>query len=477
MAGRLYAISTAGSLMGTLVSALLLIPLVGARRTFLIFALVIAVVAVSGLRPVRRWALAPAAIAALMAIPVGTLKAEAGDGRVIYEKETRSQYARVVERSGGVRILELNEGQAQHWHYDPHTVLTGAYWDGYLVLPLSVRSAPPRTMAVLGNAAGTTSRAYGRFFPRTRIDGVEIDPELSHIGRRFFGMTNPRLRLHHEDARPWLRRSDERYDLIEVDAYRQPYIPFYLTTREFFESVRDHLTPDGVVIVNAGHPEGQQGLEKVLSATMGAVFPHVARDPIEPTNTLVLGSRLPPSAQRLSRAAARSPPMRPLARRSQGRLAPALRGGRLHRRPCARGMADRQVDRGYAAGAERGRSARPDAYHQGLVRAKSAHPDGHRRGWRDHFAAHRPRGRKRGLPAVREQAHVHSHLPRPGQGGRVVQAVERELDLERAGAGRTRSRRPSTTCASPPDPARPEASTATAGSLERPGTRPSTPSV
>ena len=100
VAGRLYAISTAGSLVGTLVSALLLIPLVGTRRTFLIFALVIAVVAVSGLRPVRRWALAPAAIAALMAIPVGTLKAEAGDGRVIYEKETQYQYARVVERSG-----------------------------------------------------------------------------------------------------------------------------------------------------------------------------------------------------------------------------------------------------------------------------------------------------------------------------------------------------------------------------------------
>ena len=77
MAGRLYALSTAGSLVGTLLSALLLIPLVGTRRTFLIFALAIAVVAVWGLRPVRRYALAPAAIAALIALPVGTLKAEA----------------------------------------------------------------------------------------------------------------------------------------------------------------------------------------------------------------------------------------------------------------------------------------------------------------------------------------------------------------------------------------------------------------
>ena len=44
-------------------------------------------------------------------------------------------------------------------------------------------------------------------------------------------MNNPRLRLHHEDARPFLRRTDERYDVISVDAYRQPYIPFYLATR------------------------------------------------------------------------------------------------------------------------------------------------------------------------------------------------------------------------------------------------------
>ena len=75
VAGRLYALSTAGSLVGTLLSALLLIPLVGTRRTFLIFALAIAIMAVWGLRPVRRYALAPAAIAALIALPVGTLKA------------------------------------------------------------------------------------------------------------------------------------------------------------------------------------------------------------------------------------------------------------------------------------------------------------------------------------------------------------------------------------------------------------------
>src|ERR671916_126800 len=137
VAGRLYALSTAGSLVGTLLSALLLIPLVGTRRNFLIFALAIAIVAVLGLRPLRRFALAPAVIAALIALPVGTLKASTEDGRVIHEAETEYQYARVVQTPSGERLLELNEGQAQHSVYVPDSVLTGDVWDGHLVLPFA----------------------------------------------------------------------------------------------------------------------------------------------------------------------------------------------------------------------------------------------------------------------------------------------------------------------------------------------------
>jgi predicted membrane-bound spermidine synthase len=320
VAGRLYALSTAGSLLGTLVSALVLIPLVGTRRTFLIFALAIALIAVAGLRPVRRWALAPTAIAVLIALPVGTLKADTEDGgRVIHEAETEYQYARVIEYPDGKRTLELNEGQAQHSVCQaecepgpggprrPSSVLTGDVWDGHLVLQFAGRRQPPARVAILGNAAGTTARAYEEFFPRTRVDGVEIDGELSDIGREYFDMNNPRLHLYHEDARPFLRRVDAEYDVISVDAYRQPYIPFYLTTVEFFETVRDRLAPGGVLIVNAGHPEDQNDLEKVLTATISEVFPHVLRDPIEDTNTLIVASERKLSAQRLRDAVPRLP--------------------------------------------------------------------------------------------------------------------------------------------------------------------------
>ena len=330
VAGRLYALSTAGSLAGTLVSALALIPLVGTRRTFLIFAFVIACVAVLGLRPLHRYALAPAAMLVLIALPVGTLKAS-DDGRVIYETETEYQYAQVVERSDGSRALELNEGQAQHSIYRPGSVLTGDVWDGHLVLPFTVRRSPPARVAILGNAAGTTSRAYEEFFPDTRVDGVEIDGELSEIGRRYFDMDNPRLHLYHEDARPFLRRVDARYDVISVDAYRQPYIPFYLATTEFFELVRDRLAPGGVLIVNAGHPAGQDDLEKVLAATMAEVFPHLARDPIEDTNTLLVASTAPVAAERLRQATRDLPPsLRPVAEAAARRLGPPLRGGDVY---------------------------------------------------------------------------------------------------------------------------------------------------
>jgi spermidine synthase len=344
VAGRLYALSTAGSLVGTLLSALLLIPLVGTRRTFLIFALAIALVAVAGLRPVRRWALAPAAIAALIALPVGTLKADTeGSGRVIHEAETEYQYARVIQYDDGTRTLELNEGQAQHSVCEaecdpgpggpkrPSSVLTGDVWDGHLVLPFAGRDDPPRRIAILGNAAGTTSRAYEEFFPSTRVDGVEIDSELSDIGREYFDMNNPRLHLYHEDARPFLRRVDTRYDVISVDAYRQPYIPFYLTTVEFFESVRDRLAPGGILIVNAGHPEGQDDLEKVLTATIGEVFPNLMRDPIESTNTLIVASERPLSAQHLRDATDDLPiGLQGTALAAAGRLEAPLRGGDVY---------------------------------------------------------------------------------------------------------------------------------------------------
>lgn len=348
IAGRMYAVSTFGSLLGTMLAALVLIPFLGTQRSFLAFALAVAIVAAAGLG--WRWAAVPAAIAALMAIPVGTVKATES-GTVIHEQETEQQYARVIQRPDGERWLELNEGQAVHSLYRPGSYLTGGVWDWYLVLPRAGLAEAPARMAILGNAAGTTARAYGNYFPQTRIDGVEIDGELADIGRRFFDMRNPRLTVHTADARPFLRRSEGGYDAILVDAYRQPYIPFYLTTVEFFRLARERLAPGGILLVNAGHPEGNFDLERVLGRTMAEAFPTVRRAPVEEVNTLLLASEGPVSAERLREQVDELPrELQSLAAIAATKVGPRLPGGEVYTddRAPVEWLIDRSII-GYAA--------------------------------------------------------------------------------------------------------------------------------
>jgi spermidine synthase len=350
VAGRLYAISTAGSLVGTMISALVLIPFVGTQRTFLLFALALALMAAAGLG--WRYLAAPAAVAAVIAIPVGTVKATDEGDEVLWEGETTQQYVRVIEEEDGDRVLELNEGVAEHSLYRPGSYLTGNYWDGLLVLPFAALSEPPERVAILGNAAGTAERAYGHFFPGVRVDGVEIDGELTELGERYFGLRlDRRLRAFEADARPWLRDSDGDYDVIVLDAYRQPYIPFYLTTREFFRLAQERLAPGGVVVVNVGHPEGNDELEQVVGRTMADVFELVLRDPVKDTNTLLVATDAEASAGLLLEHRRLLPGLlRNQAAIEAARLEPRLAGGEVYTddRAPVEWLIDRSI-LGYAA--------------------------------------------------------------------------------------------------------------------------------
>ena len=328
--GRLYAISTGGSLVGTFLAALLLIPVIGTHRTFLVFALALAVVAMTGLSSRWLW-LVPCAIAAMLALPVPAIGADVAGGKVIFETETPYQYARVVQFRNGERWLQLNEGVAIHSLYRPGSYLTGGYWDDLLVLPYANGHPTPRRIAILGDAAGTVARAYGHYFPRTRVDAVELDGELTNIGRRYFHLRGPNLHFYTADARPWLASTGAHYDAIIVDAYRQPYIPFYLVTREFFALVRAHLRPGGEVIVNVGHLPNSNQLEQVVTATLRSVFTYARSDRFSPTNSLVVASASPLSSSRLLA----SEPTAPLGLRGldlavSQRLDAALRGGSVY---------------------------------------------------------------------------------------------------------------------------------------------------
>jgi spermidine synthase len=328
--GGLYAISTAGSLVGTFLAALLLIPLIGTHRTFLVFALALAVVSAPGVGP-RRFLLAPFAVGALFAVPASAIGAGATGARVIYSTETPYQYARVLQFQSGERWLQLNEGVAIHSDYRPRSYLTGGYWDDFLVLPLAAGHGPPRRIAILGTAAGTVARAYGHYFPQSRVDAVELDAELSSIGKRYFALGGPKLHLYTADARPWLSASRDHYDAIFLDAYRQPYIPFYLLTREFFASARSHLRRGGVLIVNVGHLPGSSSLEKVVSATARSAFPVVMRDAVNDTNSLVVASSGALSRTQVVAISGALPSgLEPVAQAVSGRLTPALAAGAVY---------------------------------------------------------------------------------------------------------------------------------------------------
>jgi len=269
VAGRLYALSTAGSLVGTFLAALVTIPWIGTQRTIVGTAALVAFGA--ALLLPRPWLLAPVAVAALLAVPPPGIKS------AIYQTDSAYQYIRVVSDGSGGRELELNEGVVTHSVWRPGTVLTGRYWDLFLMLPPLLRQ-PPRSMLVIGNAGGTMGRAYGRFYPDVSIDGVELDPKLNDVASRFFGAgDNPRMRLIAADGRPYLERTSRRYDLIVVDAYRQPYVPFYLATNEFFRLVRQHLRSGGAVALNVAATPHDRRLSDAIGTTLLTVFPRAWR--------------------------------------------------------------------------------------------------------------------------------------------------------------------------------------------------------
>lgn len=332
LAGRLSAIGTGGSLLGTLLSALVLIPAIGTKRTFLFFSFLMAVVAVTGLP--RHWKLRAAAvplvIVVLFALPPGGIKGKATSGTVIFEDETATQYARVIERADGTRVLELNEGQSRHSVYKASSVLVDDYWDAPLVLPLATDAEPPASVAILGNAAGTVARGYAHYFPETKVDGVELDGELADIGRRYFGLGDRNFRDFTADARPFLRAVDRKYDALLLDAYRQPYIPFYLTTSEFFELTADRLNPGGTLMINVGHPKGSKQLESVLAATIATAYPFVYRDHTRPTNTILVASDRPLKAGNIVAGAAQLPELLPTAIREAARFESADTSGEVY---------------------------------------------------------------------------------------------------------------------------------------------------
>ncbi|MFZ2096140.1 MAG: fused MFS/spermidine synthase [Anaerolineales bacterium] len=301
ISGQIYAISTLGSFIGTFLPVLVLIPLVGTTFTFLFFSLFLTIIALIGIYQAKGWKAAliwvwmPIVLCVLAVLwGHGAIKKTTGE---IYEQESAYNYIQVIEIDG-YRYLRLNEGQGIHSEWHATDLNYGGPWQEFLVAPFF--NQPPYSLnqvdnlTIIGLAAGTVARQATAVFGNIPIDGFEIDPAIIEVGRKYFGMTMPNLDAVAEDGRIGLERSDRSYSIIAVDAYRPPYIPPHLTTQEFFQLAKDHLTDDGVLVVNVGRSPTDRTLVDQIASTIETLFPSVfVVDVPGSFNSMIYATRLP----------------------------------------------------------------------------------------------------------------------------------------------------------------------------------------
>ncbi len=305
--GKIYAISTLGSFIGTFLPVLLFIPLIGTYRTFLLSGFLLLVTALicyaltDGWKAILPYLWAPVLVIALWIWGVdGQIKNTTGQ---VYESESAYNYIQVLEQDG-YRFLRLNEGQGIHSVYHPTQLNYWGSWEQVLVGPF-FNEAPylPEQVdriAVVGLAAGTTARQATLAFEDVVIDGWEIDPEIVKVGREYFDMNEPNLNVYVQDGRWGLEKSEYLYDIISVDAYRPPYIPYHMTTQEFFQIARDHLTEQGVLVINVGRGNTDRRLINSLGSTILSVFPSVHVVDIPNTfNSIIFATNQPTSSENL----------------------------------------------------------------------------------------------------------------------------------------------------------------------------------
>jgi cyclopropane fatty-acyl-phospholipid synthase-like methyltransferase len=120
----------------------------------------------------------------------------------------------------------------------------------YMHLAVALRPDPERVL-VLGLGGGAITKRFWRDYPDAHVDSVEIDPVVADVARTYFWLPeDERLGVFIEDARRYVQRTGETYDIVVVDAYYSDSLPFHLTTEEFLREVKSVMSPDGVLAYN-----------------------------------------------------------------------------------------------------------------------------------------------------------------------------------------------------------------------------------
>ena len=266
LSGRVSAVSTFGSILGTFLPTFLLIPFIGVSKSFVIIGAVLILLSFFGMRKI---------FFALLALPAFFLFFLVPDvyaiPSIIYADHSPYHFIFITEE-GERRELKLDSQFGIHSIYDPSTPILSEYYSYFGVLPQMLDD--PKKVLILGHAGGSFTRVLNTFYPELEITGVEIDPAITEAARKYMALDEAEVEIIHGDARAFLLKNTEKYDLILIDAYYSAGIPAHLTTDEFFALVKSHLSENSLVALNVLSigDELHKVLSNTLAKSMGEVY-------------------------------------------------------------------------------------------------------------------------------------------------------------------------------------------------------------
>ena len=298
-AGKLYALSTFGSILGSFMPAIVLIPLLGVRQTFFFVGFLLMIPSIWGMFSSKLTPIPVALFALSFLLPSLTIRQSEGIP-VIHESESLYHFIQVTNEPYGkckeAHHLNLNEGVAVHSVkcLDDSIPLT-QYWAALTTSPLFIDNMEDFDNAlIIGLAGGTVAGLMLKFYPDIQVDGVEIDGDVIEVGKKYFENNHPNINPIVMDGRIYLQMTEKKYDIIQIDAYRQPYIPFHLVTEEFFQEVYDHLEDDGVLAINVASVRGlSTDLTAMIYRTIREVFPWAIRIKATRSNEVIIATKKP----------------------------------------------------------------------------------------------------------------------------------------------------------------------------------------
>jgi spermidine synthase len=249
-AGLIYAISTAGSIVGALLTAFYLIQVIGVRSIlyslgFTLMALATLLILVN---QATRRQLGRRAIAwSVLTIAISGLPAVAAVS-ILYEKDSLYHHI-IVTEDDSLRTLRFDRlRQSALDLKDPDRMVF--HYTQYLHLAMAFHDRPQRALFI-GLGGGSAPRRFYRDYASLLIDVAELDPEVVSIAKRYFLFEeSDRMKVQAVDGRIFLQKTPHRYDMIFLDAYYADAIPFHLATREFLKEIKAKLTPSGIVVSN-----------------------------------------------------------------------------------------------------------------------------------------------------------------------------------------------------------------------------------